>query len=251
MRTETNPMTRDTDTNEDSTGEYRKRMPDFPLNRNGESYSNAPEPTTDGGSPSRRGFLAASAAVGLGAAGLASPAGADEHDDHDEDMDHDDDDHDEEMDHGGEDGGVDSLQEVVDNPRAYYVDIHTEAFPQGDVRGQLEAEPGTTEFSVTAVPEQVPDEEGGGNPGTRATFDFTIDPEEEVICFDICSNGVEPPYMSGAFTSTHIHEGEPGEVGPPRVVFPNPNQRDDDPEGIRRSVGCLPVEIAGMTGVEE
>lgn len=232
-------MTENIDTTDDSTGK-RTKMPDFPLNRNGGSYAGVSEPTTDDASASRRGFLAASAAVGLGAAGLASPAGADEHDD--------DDDH---GDHGGEDVGVDSLQEVVDDPEAYYVDIHTEAFPQGDVRGQLEGEPGTTEFSVTAVPEQVPDEEGGGNPDASATFEFTIDPDEEVICFDICSSGVEPPYESPANTSTHIHEGEPGEVGPPRVVFPDPNQRDDDPEGTRRSVGCLPIEIAGMAGVEE
>jgi hypothetical protein len=223
-------------------------MPDFPLNRNTGLQTETSATTNSGSGQSRRGFLAASAAVGLGAAGMVGQAGADEHDDDDDD--HDDHDIDDD-DNGGEDGGVDSLQEVVDDPQAYYVDIHTEAFPQGDVRGQLEAEPGTTEFSVTAVPEQVPDEEGGGNPDASATFEFTIDPDEEVICFDICSNGVEPPYMSGAFTSTHIHEGEPGEVGPPRVVFPNPNQRDDDPEGIRRSVGCLPVEIAGMTGVEE
>jgi hypothetical protein len=73
------------DTNEDETGRRTGRMPDFPLNRNwsvgvhAEGTTNATETARPG--PSRRGFLAASAAVGLGVAGMASPVGADDHDD--------------------------------------------------------------------------------------------------------------------------------------------------------------------------
>jgi Domain of unknown function (DUF4397) len=73
-------MTDKSETNDDA-----KQMPDFPLNRNPERESEqAPAAESESGQ-SRRGFLAASAAVGLGAAGLASPVGADDHDDSEND----------------------------------------------------------------------------------------------------------------------------------------------------------------------
>lgn len=61
-------------------------MPDHPLNRNWSIGVDASSGAADqdgeaAHDPSRRRFLAASAAVGLGAAGLASPAGADDHGD--------------------------------------------------------------------------------------------------------------------------------------------------------------------------
>jgi hypothetical protein len=241
-------MTRDTDGTEDGTNGHTGRMPDFPLNRN-TGIQTETSAATNGGGQSRRGFLAASAAVGLGAAGMVGQAGADEHDaDHDhEDMD---DDHD--HDHGDGDDNDDeefSLQNIIDDPEAYYVDIHTADFPQGSVRGQLQAEPGTMEFSVRASPEEVPDEEGGGEEGATALFEFTLDPEDEVICFDICANGVTPPYESPANTATHIHVGDPGVVGPPVVLFPDPQPRDPEFDGPRTSSGCLPGELAFQTGV--
>jgi hypothetical protein len=203
---------------------------------------------------SRRRFLAASALFGAGAFGATSPAVADDHDDDEYDDEDDEEADGDGHDHDGDDMEDDheefSLQMIVDDPEAYYVDIHTEAFPQGSVRGQLEGEPGTTEFWVTATPDEVPDEEGGGESEATAQFDLVLDPDDEVICFDICARGVTPPYESPANTSTHIHVGEPGEVGPPVVVFPDPQPRDPDADGPRTSSGCLPDELAFMTGVE-
>ncbi len=195
---------------------------------------------SDPSGSSRRRFLAASALLGAGALSATSPATADEHDD-EEDDDHDHEDE-EEM-----DDEEFSLQMIVDDPESYYVDIHTEAFPGGSVRGQLEGEPGTAEFTVRATPEEVPDE--GGEPDATALFEFVLDPEDEVICFDVCARGVTPPYESPATTGTHIHVGEPGEVGPPVVVFPDPQPRDPDADGPRTSSGCLPGELAFVTGV--
>jgi hypothetical protein len=194
--------------------------------------------------------MAASALIGTGALAMTSPATADD-DDNDTDADHDEnddmtDDGNDDDDNGSE---FSSLQDIVNNPDNYYVDIHTEAFPQGSVRGQLDGEPGTTEFTVQGDPAQVPDEEGGGNPDASATFDLQLFPDEEVICFDICARGVTPPYESPATTATHIHEGDRGVVGPPVVVFPDPQPRDPDFDGPRTSSGCLPGELAFQTGV--
>ena len=79
-------MTEHDDTN-DSAKRRIGRMPDHPLNRNWSVGLHAGNGETHEGietarhGPSRRGFLAASAAVGLGVAGLSSPVGADDHTD--------------------------------------------------------------------------------------------------------------------------------------------------------------------------
>lgn len=140
-----------------------------------------------------------------------------------------------------------SLQEIVENPEHYYVDIHTEENPEGAVRGQLHGEAGQTEFTVELGPDEVVD---GGTEGGTGTAELVLDPDEEVICFDISVCQITPPYESPANTGTHIHEAEKGETGPPVVVFPDPQPRDHDMDERRTSSGCLPGELAFQTGVE-
>ena len=41
------------------------------------------------------------------------------------------------------------LQEIVDNPAGYYVNLHTEDFPAGAIRGQLAAGPPNTALPVS------------------------------------------------------------------------------------------------------
>ncbi len=60
--------------------------------------------------------------------------------------------------------------------------------------------------------------------------------DEEIICYDITLRGVTPPFQRPARTATHIHEGDPGNAGPPRIALPNP---EDAGDGMRRSKGCL------------
>lgn len=140
-----------------------------------------------------------------------------------------------------------SLQEIVDNPENYYVDIHTEDNPEGAARGQLRGEPGQTEFAVELGSDEVVD---GGTESATGTAELVLDPNEEVICFHISVCRVTPPYESPANTATHIHEAEEGEAGPPVVVFPDPRPRDPNADGRRSSSGCLPGELAFETGVE-
>ncbi|WP_114578339.1 CHRD domain-containing protein [Saliphagus sp. LR7] len=148
---------------------------------------------------------------------------------------------------GEEEGMAFSLQEIVDNPEGYYVDVHTEQSPGGSVRAQLHGEPGTTEFSVEMSPDEVVDD---GTEGATGTAHLVLDPEEEVICFDLSFCRITPPYESPANTATHIHEGDTGDTGPPVICFPDPHPRDPEAEGPRTSVGCLPGVLAFETGVE-
>ncbi|XVH33328.1 CHRD domain-containing protein (plasmid) [Haloferacaceae archaeon DSL9] len=140
-----------------------------------------------------------------------------------------------------------SLQEIVDNPEGYYVDVHTAENPEGAVRGQLCGDSGQTEFAIDLTPDEVVD---GGTDGASGTAELVLDPEDEVICFDLSFRDVTPPYESPANTATHIHEAEAGDAGPPVVVFPDPQPRDPDFDGTRTSSGCLPGELAFRTGIE-
>lgn len=95
----------------------------------------------------------------------------------------------------------------------------------------------TSSYTVAATPDQVVGPDGAlapGEPGAMGTFNFMINSDSEIICYDITLNGVTPPYESGAKTATHIHEAAAGESGPPRLAFPNP-----EGDGVLTSSGCL------------
>ncbi|WP_018157129.1 CHRD domain-containing protein [Demetria terragena] len=96
----------------------------------------------------------------------------------------------------------------------------------------------TSAFTVMATPDAVIDPDGNsapGEPGTSGTFTFMINSDEEIICYDITTKGVTPPYQSKAKTATHLHEAVAGKGGPPRISFPNPEGSGD----TRTSKGCL------------
>jgi hypothetical protein len=95
----------------------------------------------------------------------------------------------------------------------------------------------TSAFTVWGTPDNIvgPDGPTPGEPGATGTFDFMINSDLEIICYDITLEGVTPPYMSMAKTATHIHEAEAGVSGPPRISFPNPTGEGD----VLTSSGCL------------
>lgn len=96
----------------------------------------------------------------------------------------------------------------------------------------------TSAFTVSATPDQVIDPDGNpvdGAPGAMGTFDFMVNSEQEIICYDITVTGAEPPYESAAKTATHIHDAAAGQSGPPRIAFPNPQGSGE----TRTSSGCL------------
>ncbi|MBW0090440.1 CHRD domain-containing protein, partial [Pseudonocardia sp. KRD-188] len=97
----------------------------------------------------------------------------------------------------------------------------------------------TSMFTAMATPDMVVNADGvatPGEPGATGTFDYRLNSDEEIICYDIILRGVTPPYMSPARTATHIHQADEGTSGPPRIAFPNP---EDAGDGTLRSEGCM------------
>lgn len=101
-----------------------------------------------------------------------------------------------------------------------------------------EPESFTSMFTVMATPDTVvgmDDQPAPGEPGATGTFNYRINSDENVICYDLTLTGVTGEYQSPAKTATHIHEAASGTSGPPRIAFPNP---EGDGE-TRTSSGCL------------
>ncbi|WP_067858660.1 CHRD domain-containing protein [Aeromicrobium erythreum] len=99
----------------------------------------------------------------------------------------------------------------------------------------------TSAFVVDATPQQVVGTDGTvgvGQPGATGRFEFLVNSDEEVICWNITLNNVVTPYQSPAKTATHIHQTGAGVNGPPRIAFPNPTPADDPTATVRTSTGC-------------
>jgi len=95
----------------------------------------------------------------------------------------------------------------------------------------------TSTYVVIATPDQVVDSENqftGGLEGAKGIYKFGINSKDDTICYKITLFGFEGEYESPANTATHIHEGDKGMTGPPRIAFPNPKG-----DKIRTSKGCL------------
>ncbi|KAL8677032.1 MAG: hypothetical protein Q9186_006495 [Xanthomendoza sp. 1 TL-2023] len=98
----------------------------------------------------------------------------------------------------------------------------------------------TSTYHILATPDQVVNGTTdpvftGGLPGSQATYDFGINVDLDLICYNIKLTGFRGEYQSPAKTATHVHEGAKGRNGPPRLAFPNPMGEGHE----RISVGCL------------
>jgi hypothetical protein len=95
----------------------------------------------------------------------------------------------------------------------------------------------TSTYNVVATPDQVVNgtTPTGGLPGCTGFYDFGINSELDLICWNIKLVGFRGEYQSLARTATHIHQGARGASGPPRMVFPNPVGNGTE----RYSYGCM------------
>ncbi|KAK3063495.1 hypothetical protein LTS18_015063 [Coniosporium uncinatum] len=99
----------------------------------------------------------------------------------------------------------------------------------------------TSDYRVVATPGQVVDTNNvrtGGLPGAIGFYNYGINSDENVICYNITLYGFRGEYQSAANTATHIHQARKGLAGPPRIAIPNPQVVPGNPDK-RVSLGCL------------
>ncbi len=101
------------------------------------------------------------------------------------------------------------IDDVFADPAAYYVNIHTDANPAGEIRGQAFELTATVQATLTGD-QEVP---GPGDPtaiGVAEVYDTGVADE---LCYVVDQGGLTP-----AASMAHIHRGAAGESGP--VVVP-------------------------------
>ncbi len=99
--------------------------------------------------------------------------------------------------------------------------------------------PPRSRATTTATADQVVNAESVATPGEAGAtgiFNYRVNSDLEIICYDVTLRGVTPPYMSMARTATHLHDNVVGRSGPPRISFPNP---EDAGDGTLTSKGCV------------
>jgi hypothetical protein len=100
----------------------------------------------------------------------------------------------------------------------------------------------TSTYTLVATPDKVIGAQNNSAPGETGAigyYNYGINSELDIICYNITLTGVTGPYDSPAITATHIHEAIEGAAGPPRIAFPNPEPADSGPEVVKRSSGCI------------
>ena len=96
----------------------------------------------------------------------------------------------------------------------------------------------TSMYTVSATPDMIINNDGQsvpGQDGATGEFNYRLNSDEEIVCYDLTLRGITGEYESPAKTATHIHEAAAGQAGPPRLAFPDP-QGDGD---VRTSSGCI------------
>jgi hypothetical protein len=102
------------------------------------------------------------------------------------------------------------MQAFTDAPHAYYLDVRTDAYPAGEVRGQVFADEPTPRVNGFPNPDEVVP--GPGDPTAVGFLQVVPTGVADELCYGMELRSLDPPA-----TAVHIHRGEFGSVG--EVVF--------------------------------
>ena len=145
-----------------------------------------------------------------------------------------------------------TVNDIVEDLRSYYVNLHSNAYPAGMVRGQLPfggqfdvAAQGAT-FEVALAPENEVVEEGAPDPteveasGTAALV-FRTDANE--VEFDLQASIPDDDTFLGA-PGAHLHDGRLGENGPVLFAFASADELD---AGDGRVSGTISLDAEAIS----
>ncbi len=124
--------------------------------------------------------------------------------------------------------GVDPtlMQDILQNPANYYVNVHNADFPNGAMRGQLAS--AVRLLGADEAPKQ------GDLKGNGAAV-LALDSQKGEVCYDLMVVGIKLPAAAA-----HIHKGAVGMPGPIVVPFQTP------PDASGLASGCVEGVAANL-----
>jgi hypothetical protein len=115
----------------------------------------------------------------------------------------------------------------------YYVNVHTEVNPGGEIRGQLGMMASVNVNALLTGSEEVPPVPTDAAGAAR----FTLDDEMNTLHYEIAVVNIE------GITAAHLHPGFRGEEGPPEITIYSPTDpRDFDPDNPLSGEASLTAE---------
>jgi hypothetical protein len=135
---------------------------------------------------------------------------------------------------------------MVQNPRNFYVNVHTVALPGGAIRGQLSS---VTGGAITYAAELRPGNEvPPANSTAYGSAFVTFDPIRQTIAWEAHANGIASPNVS------HIHRGAAGVNGPVILNFatspsqiPNGRTNGSGPVTAAQTANLLPADLQNLS----
>ncbi len=118
---------------------------------------------------------------------------------------------------------------ILQQPGAFYANVHTAEFPGGAIRGQLTGTSSAAFGWVAAV-----DLKGTSEPAATGTAVVRIRKDAGLVCYRLHAANITLPA-----TGAHIHRGAAGANGPVVVPFTPPDANGD-------SEGCVTASPASL-----
>jgi len=123
---------------------------------------------------------------------------------------------------------------ILKAPASYYVNVHTDEFPGGAIRGQLTGTSAST-FGWSAAVNLV----GSSEPNAKGTAVVRIRKDAGLVCYRLHAENITLPA-----TAAHIHRGGAAVNGPVVVPFQAPGANGNS-DGCVPTSGALIDEIIG------
>jgi len=110
---------------------------------------------------------------------------------------------------------VATLNSIRANPSGFYVNVHTPAFPNGAIRGQLTPAPTSSAGAFVFAGDLAGSRENPPvSPSGNGAFNVRINDTKTRLYYDVITEGLTAPIVA-----SHIHKQQPGVNGPVVIGF--------------------------------
>ena len=126
------------------------------------------------------------------------------------------------------------VKAIINSPASYYVNVHTQEFPGGAIRGQLAGTSTSTFGQSFAI-----DLKGSTEPNAKGTAVVRVRKDAGLVCYRLHAESITLPAVAA-----HIHRGGAAANGPVVVPFTAPAANGES-DGCAQAQAAIIDEILG------